>query len=239
MLEITPEGRMTPIAAGFRAGFGVLRTSRGMWLATDNQGEWRGASHVTVVETGDFIGHPSSLAWSRLPGSPIALRPGDIPNGGEPFHEVAKRVPGLKTPAGWFPDAVLGIAPTGSVGDTTGGKVGPVAGQFFIGDSGQSRIVRMTLEQVGGVWQGAAYAFRQGFESGVARLQFGEEGSLFVGETGRGWGSVGGVVRATGSALRLRRDAKASHDATAAMEQLPGPADDSARHAARDEIRPG
>jgi uncharacterized cupredoxin-like copper-binding protein len=218
MLEITPDGRMTPIAAGFRAGFGALWTSRGMWLATDNQGEWRGTSHVSVVEPGDFIGHPSALAWSRLPGSPVRLRPEDVPDTGEPMHEAAKRTPGLRVPAVWFPYAVLGIAPTGIVEDTTGGKFGPFAGQFFIGDSGQSRIVRMSIEQVKGVWQGAAYAFRQGFESGVAWLRFGEGGTLFVGSTGRGWGSVGGKphaferVRWTGETPFEIREVRAEPD---------------------------
>jgi uncharacterized cupredoxin-like copper-binding protein/glucose/arabinose dehydrogenase len=196
MLEIAPDGRMTPIAAGFRAGFGVLFTSRGRWLATDNQGEWRGASHVTVIDPGDFVGHPAALAWSGLPGSPVKLRPAEIPDGGEPLHEVAKRLPGLKVPAVWLPYPVLGIAPTDIVEDKTGGKFGPFTGQFFIGDYGQSRIVRMSLEEVKGVWQGAAYAFRQGFASGVTRLQFGDDGSLFVGESTRGWGSVGGKAQA-------------------------------------------
>ena len=196
MLEITPDGQMTPIAAGFRAGAGVTHTSQGLWLCTENQGEWMGTSHVTQIEPGDFIGHPSSLAWSKLPGSPVSLRPEDIPDSGEPIYELAKRIPGIKPPTVCLPYATFGIAPTDIVEDTTGGRFGPFTGQFFIGDSGQSRILRMTLERVRGVWQGASYAFREGFESGVARLKFGEDGSLFVGETARGWGSVGGKTHA-------------------------------------------
>lgn len=192
MLEIDPAGRMTPIAAGFRAGAGVAYTSKGIWLATENQGEWMGTSHVTHIEPGDFIGHPSSLAWSTLPGSPVRLRPEDIPDTGEPIFDLAKRIPGIKPPTVCLPYATFGIAPTDIVEDTTDGKFGPFAGQFFVGDSGQSRILRVSIERVRGVWQGAAYAFREGFQSGVARLRFGEDGSLFVGETARGWGSVGG-----------------------------------------------
>ena len=192
MLEIDRSGRMTPIAAGFRAGAGALFSSRGIWLTTENQGEWMGTSHVTHIEPGDFIGHPASLAWSSLPGSPVTLRPEDIPDTGEPFFDLARRIPGLKPPSVCLPYALLGIAPTDLVEDTTNGRFGPFAGHFFVGDSGQSRILRVTLEQVRGVWQGVAYAFREGFESGVARLRFGEDGSLFVGETARGWGSVGG-----------------------------------------------
>jgi azurin len=51
--------------------------------------------------------------------------------------------------------------------------------------------MRMSLEQVNGVWQGACYPFRAGLDCGVIRLGWGEDGSLFVGETNRGWGSVG------------------------------------------------
>jgi uncharacterized cupredoxin-like copper-binding protein/glucose/arabinose dehydrogenase len=196
MLEITPDGRMIPIAAGFRAGAGVVHTSQGLWLATDNQGEWMGTSHVTQIDPGDFIGHPASLEWSRLPGSPVALRPGDIPDDGEPLHALAQRIPGIKPPTVCLPYAAFGIAPTDIVEDTTGGRFGPYAGHFFVGDSGQSRILRVSLEKVRGVWQGASYAFRSGFASGVARLRFGEDGSLFVGETARGWGSVGGQPHA-------------------------------------------
>lgn len=192
MLEIDAKGRMTPIAAGFRAGAGAVYSSRGLWLTTENQGEWMGTSHVTQVELGDFIGHPGSLEWSALPGAPVKLRPEDIPDGDESMFDLAKRIPGIKSPTVCLPYATFGIAPTDIVEDTTNGKFGPFAGHFFVGDSGQSRILRVTIEQVRGMWQGAAYAFREGFESGVARLRFGDDGSLFVGETARGWGSVGG-----------------------------------------------
>ncbi|MBP8256130.1 MAG: hypothetical protein KAX37_02310 [Opitutaceae bacterium] len=196
MLEIDPAGRMTPIAAGFRAGAGAIYSSKGIWLTTENQGEWMGTSHVTHIEPGDFIGHPASLEWSALPGSPVRLKPEDIPDGDKPIFELAKRIPGIKPPTVCLPYATLGIAPTDIVEDTTNGEFGPFAGHYFVGDSGQSRILRVTIEKVRGVWQGAAYAFREGFESGVARLHFGEDGSLFVGETARGWGSVGGKPHA-------------------------------------------
>ena len=107
------------------------------------------------------------------------------------MHDVAKRLPGLKPPAVWLPHTILGISTTGIVEDRSGGKFGPFHGQFFIGDQGQSKVIRMSLEHVRGVWQGAAYPFREGFDSGIIRLAFGEEGVLFAGESARGWGSVG------------------------------------------------
>jgi uncharacterized cupredoxin-like copper-binding protein len=191
MVEITPDGQLTPIAAGLRSPCGFLLTSQGAWFASENQGEWVGSGRITHLEPGDFSGHPAGLAWSRLPGSTVRLRPDDIKDFEEPMHEVAKRVPGLKPPAVWLPHTVHGISNSGVIEDLTGGKFGPFAGQLFVADQGQSKITRVALEQVKGVWQGAAIAFREGFDCGIIRIAHGEDGVLFAGETARGWGSVG------------------------------------------------
>ena len=47
------------------------------------------------------------------------------------------------------------------------------------------------MEKVNGEYQGGAIEFRNGFKSGVLRMAFAQDGSLFVGETNRGWGSAG------------------------------------------------
>ncbi len=191
MIEVTPDGQITPVAAGLRSPAGFAVTSRGAWFVTENQGEWVGSGRLMHVAPGDFTGHPAGLAWSRLPGSTVKLRPDDIKDFGEPMHEVAKKLPGVKPPAVWLPHTVLGISNAGVIEDLTGGKFGPFAGQLFVADQGQSKIVRVALEEVAGVWQGAAFAFREGFDSGVLRLAHGDDGVLFAGETARGWGAVG------------------------------------------------
>jgi uncharacterized cupredoxin-like copper-binding protein/glucose/arabinose dehydrogenase len=191
MVEVTPDGRMTPIAAGLRSPAGFTLSSKGEWFYAENQGEWSGSGRVTHVEKGDFFGHPASLAWSNLPGSPVKLRVNDIPDTGEPLYDVAKRIPGIKPPTVWFPHTIMGISTSDVREDVTAGKFGPFAGQFFVGDQGQSKVMRMSLEKVQGVWQGACYPFRAGLDCGVIRLGWGEDGSLFAGETNRGWGSVG------------------------------------------------
>jgi len=61
----------------------------------------------------------------------------------------------------------------------------------FVGDQGQSNIMRIVLEKVKGEYQGASIGFRSGFQSGVLRMAFDKDGSMFVGETNRGWGSAG------------------------------------------------
>lgn len=190
MLEVTPDGRMTPIAAGMRSPAGFTRATSGDWFYTENQGQWVASGWVSHVEPGDFMGHPASLAWTRLPESPLRLSPRDV-TGPLPFPEAVKKIAALKAPAVWLPHTILGISTTDLLEDTTRGKFGPFAGQFFLGDQGQSKIVRVSLERIHGVYQGAAYPFRSGFDSGIVRLAWGEDGSMFVGSTSRGWGSVG------------------------------------------------
>jgi hypothetical protein len=51
--------------------------------------------------------------------------------------------------------------------------------------------MRMSLEKVNGKYQGACYPFREGFQSGTVRARWGNDGSIFVGMTSRGWGSTG------------------------------------------------
>jgi azurin len=191
MMEITPDGQMTPIAAGLRSPAGFTVTTGGDWFASDNQGEWVGSGKLTHLERGDFIGHPAGLAWSKTPGSPVSLRPADITSFGQPMAAVAKKLPGVKSPAVWLPHTVLGISNSGVLEDRSGGKFGPFAGQLFVADQGQSKIARVSLEKVKGVWQGAAYAFRSGFDCGIIHLAQSEDGSFFTGETERGWGSLG------------------------------------------------
>ena len=192
MMQITPDRKLKPIAAGLRSPCGFMVNSHGEWLFSENQGEWVGAGKVSEINEGDFFGHPASLAWSKLPGSPIKATIADIPDDGEPLHEAAAKVPGgIKLPAVWFPYTIMGISTSGLVENTSGGQFGPFPGQYFVGDQGQSKVMRMTLERVKGVLQGACYDFLSGFESGIIRLSWGDDGSLLVGETNRGWGSVG------------------------------------------------
>lgn len=190
-IEVSPDGRMRPVAAGLRSPAGHLLTSHGLWLYAENQGEWVGSGHVTEIQDGDFMGHPASLAWSRLPGSQIALDAGQIPATGRPIQELFGKIPNLKRPTVWFPHTILGISTAGMTEDLSQGKFGPYAGHIFVADQGQSKILRMTLENVKGVWQGASYSFKEGFECGVLRLDLSPIGIMFAGETARGWGSVG------------------------------------------------
>jgi hypothetical protein len=61
-----------------------------------------------------------------------------------------------------------------------------------VGDQTRSTVMRVALEKVNGVYQGAAFPFRSGLQCGVNRIVFGLDGSMYIGQTNRGWGSVGG-----------------------------------------------
>lgn len=211
--KITTDGKLIPWATGVRspAGLGMID---GELFYTDNQGDWVGSGGVWHVKKGAFMGHPAGLKWADASNSPVKLtekqfyaerdiRQADNGNGGfskpenivdeEPvmLFELKEKFPMVQTPAVWLPHGILGISNSELIKDGTMGSFGPFAGQVFVGDQGQSKIMRIFLEKVDGEYQGAAWDFRSGFQSGVMRMAWAKDGSLFVGETNRGWGSAG------------------------------------------------
>ena len=190
MLKITEDGKAEPYAAGFRSPAGIGLNKDGDIFYAENQGGWIGSGYITALDKGDFASHPAGLAWSGEPDSPVKLKVGDIPDTGKPQFEVAKNIPGIKTPSVWIPHAFMGVSTSDLLLDDKG-EFGPFKDQIFVGDQGQSLINRVFLEKVGGVYQGAVFPFRKGFSSGVFRMCWGSDDSMFVGMTSRGWGSTG------------------------------------------------
>lgn len=191
MLKFSPDFKMEPFAAGFRSPAAMALNSSGDIFYSENQGHWVGSGYISHVAEGDFMGNPSSLKWSGEPESNITLKPSDIPDTGKPMFEVAKTVKGIKTPTVWFPHTILGISTSGILNYSNEGKMGPFEDQLFVGDQGQSKIMRVFLEKVKGVYQGVVFPFREGFSSGILRMNWGPDGAMFVGMTSRGWGSTG------------------------------------------------
>ncbi|ODS77326.1 MAG: large, multifunctional secreted protein [Cytophagaceae bacterium SCN 52-12] len=190
MLKLDDKGNLVPWATGLRSPAG-MGSYRGDIFYTENRGEWVASGRLTHLEKGDFAGHPAGLQWSGAPGSPIRLKPEDIPGSGEPMHNVARSIPELKLPAIWFPHTLMGISLSDLKEDLTAGAFGPFEGQLFVGDRGYSNIMRADPEKVNGKWQGACFGFRQGLASGVFRMDWGLDGSMFVGQTSRGWSAKG------------------------------------------------
>ena len=54
-----------------------------------------------------------------------------------------------------------------------------------------SKVIRIAFEKINGKYQGACYPFKEGFQSGTLRARWGNDGSMFVGQTSRGWGATG------------------------------------------------
>ncbi|KLT66027.1 c-type cytochrome [Pedobacter sp. BMA] len=211
-MNITEDGKMMPYAAGFRSPAGI-GTIDGQFYFTENQGDWVGSGGLWKVNKGDFMGHPASLRWTNMPNSPVKLqsdffyskmderrikndegryiKPENRVN--ETFKtlfDMKKTFPELKLPSVWLPYGILGISSAEPVKIPVN-TFGPFEGQILVGDQGMSIISRIFMETVKGEEQGAAFLFRKGFRSGVLRLAWGTDGSLFVGETNRGWGSAG------------------------------------------------
>ncbi len=190
MLEITPDGKMTPIATGMRspAGFGL--NTHGDIFYTENQGDWVGSGRMTHIEKGDFVGHPEGLKWSGEEGSPITLTMEDIDDSEETtLYDYSKKVEGVKPPSVWFPHTLMGIS-TSDIAVIPEG-FGPFTGQLLVGDQGHSKIMRVYQEKVNGVYQGICFPFVEGFSSGVLRMCWGPQETLYVGMTNRGWASTG------------------------------------------------
>lgn len=193
LLKIKEDGSMEPIATGLRSPAGFTVNSSNDVFYCENQGDWVGSGRVTHLEKGDFAGNAGGLRWTKEPESPIKLTRDELAqvDNGQPMHEAAKVIKSLKLPAVWFPHTLMGISTADIIEDTTNGAFGPFAGQYFVSDQGHSKVMRMTLEKVNGKYQGACYPFREGFSSGLIRMRFGIDGSMFGGMTSRGWASTG------------------------------------------------
>jgi azurin/glucose/arabinose dehydrogenase len=201
MFTLDDDGNMEPWAAGLRSPAGYNINNEGDIFYAENQGDWVGSGRMTHLAKGDFAGNPEGLKWSGEPNSPVKLKAEDIPDTGEPLYDVAQRVPGIKPPAVWFPHTLMGISTSDIVQDNSGGAFGPFEGQYFVGDQGHSKVMRVSMEKVEGVYQGACFPFREGFQSGILRMRWGLDNSMFVGQTSRGWAATGkdkfGIQRMT------------------------------------------
>jgi cytochrome c551/c552 len=212
MMHITEDGKMEPWATGLRSPCGLGMIDGELFYA-DNQGDWIASGGIVHVKKGMFAGNPAGLRWTDMPNSPIKLKEEVIyahvdprderDENGRPvkpenrinekyttLFEMKKHIPQLQLPAVWLPHGVLGIS-LSEIVKIPASTFGPFAGQILIGDQGQSKIMRVFMEKVNGEYQGAVWDFRSGFQSGVLRMAWAKDGSLFVGETNRGWGSAG------------------------------------------------
>lgn len=175
-------GTFTPWANGMRSPAGMaLSPDNRIWYS-DNQGEYVGTSKIFVLEHNAFYGHPASLV--DLPG----MTP-DSPEIVWPNFADKRALPVIL-----LPHNKVANSPGNPAWDTTKGKFGVFNGQMLIGDQTQSNLLRANTEIVDGAEQGSVMPFIDGLESGVMRPVFLPDGSLLLGQTGRGWQAKGGHV---------------------------------------------
>ena len=211
-MKIGVDGKMEPWATGMRSPAGIGLIDNELFY-TDNQGDWMGSGALWHVVKGDFMGHPAGLAWTGMPNSPLKLTEAKFNSLIDPrktknaegryikpenvvsenfktLFDMKKEIPELRLPAVWLPYGLLGISTSEPI-TIPKGSFGPFEGQVLVGDQGMSMLSRVFLEKINGEYQGASFVFRTGFRSGVLRMAWARDGSLFVGETNRGWGSAG------------------------------------------------
>ncbi len=182
-VKIDPSGAMSIAADGLRSP-DALGWLPGLGMAyTDNQGDYVATNKMALMLPGSFHGHQATLPFQRhVEGR--AWKKGDP-------------VPPRQEPAIWFPYGKLGQSVADFAIDETGGRFGPFGGQLLVGDQMQAIVMRVALDTIttadgARVTQGACFSFLAGFKSGVHRLRFASDATLWCGLTDRGWGSRGG-----------------------------------------------
>ena len=206
-VRVEPNGKFQLFANGLRspASLGVGPDGR-VWYA-DNQGDFVGTSKLFELQEGRVL-RPSRR--SRRSAGHDARFARDQVRQGRGSHARRARRPVPAQPRREFArQSRLGHAATSSVRSP---------GQMLIGDQTQSNLLRVVMQKVGDVEQGSVMPFFEGLESGVMRPVFLPDGSLLLGQTGRGWQAKGGKVA---SLQHVRWDGKTVAPQILAMVATP------------------
>lgn len=186
VLKIDPDYRVTPLASGLRSPNGMVIDGEGRLLITENQGDWVGSSALYHIQQGKFYGQPASLVWDEEwdRGSPF-----DLP--------VAVLDSLREKPAIIFPHDILANSPSQPVLIHEHPQLQVFDRQMIVGEMSSERLVRVMLEEVNGVIQGAATVFIEGngLRKGNNRLAFAPDGELWIGQADHGWLGDRGIQR--------------------------------------------
>jgi mono/diheme cytochrome c family protein len=218
VFKVTPAGRLVPVASGFRQAAGVGVSPAGDIFVTDQQGDYIAASPLIHVRSGRFYGHPASLKWSpgfgerkptheeleamRTPPS-VVLPHGSM--GGSPGDPVWDTTGGKFGPfagqifIGDFTKLILRVEL-----DEVAGEYQGACFPFLRDATGVEAILqsrgRDNLTIPAGA-DGKRY-FRDApplpgtrLRQGNNRLAFAPDGSMYIGQTTRGWASGDGLQR--------------------------------------------
>ncbi|MEY4939771.1 MAG: hypothetical protein RIQ93_1506 [Verrucomicrobiota bacterium] len=218
VLKITPQGEIIPWGSGFRCPEGVGLSPDGEIFVTDQQGDYIASSPLVHVKRGHFYGHPASLKWAPgwknkqpTPAELEALRTPPavvLPHGsmgGSPGEPVWDTSQGKFGPFGgqvFVGDFVKLISRVDL--EKVGGEYQGACFPFLRDGVGAEDIARsnggnfLTIPAGG---EGKKY-FRDvaplegtRLRQGNNRLRFAPDGSLYVGQTARGWSVGDGLQR--------------------------------------------
>jgi glucose/arabinose dehydrogenase len=189
VMKVDPQGNLSPFASGLRSPAGIGMNADDELFVTDNQGDWVASSYLAHVEEGDFLGHPATL-WDRpeygltprqLDYRSVEATVETVP----PLDEAAYRAE-RKPPAVWLVHGDLANSP-GNPAFAPASGFGPFGGQAFLADISHRAIIRVALERINGVYQGAVFPFIRPLASASYSTCFSPDGRLWVGSVGRGW----------------------------------------------------
>tara|TARA_B110000483_G_scaffold114228_1_gene138658 strand:+ start:19849 stop:21948 length:2100 start_codon:yes stop_codon:yes gene_type:complete len=187
VLKITPDGKSSVFAYGFRSPDGLGFDEEGRLWVTDNQGDWRGTSPLYHVQEDGFYGHPASLVWK--------------PEGSRnPLEIPVAELDAMRTrAAGLFPHGELANSPTQPIPTIDPSQFGLPRGELLIGEMNQPTLVRFLDDEVDGFVQGTMIPFLTGIELGIGnhRLAFDEAGALWMGKIHLGWAGDEGLTKVT------------------------------------------
>jgi hypothetical protein len=184
ILHMDKSGELTQWASGFRMHNGIYTDPDGETWCGDNQGDWRAVTPFYHIRKGKFYGHPSSLVWDQnwpKDKDPLLTYRNDLDAYNRHRTEAAVLVPYEICRSASEP---IMIPRDGSFGEA-------YAGQYILPDNNGTRLCRIMVEKVDGVFQGMVTYLQNGggLRSGNNRVAFSPDGkSLYVGQTVRGWG---------------------------------------------------
>ncbi|MBK1875907.1 DUF7133 domain-containing protein [Pelagicoccus mobilis] len=187
VMKISPDGKGTPFAYGFRSPDGIGFDDKGRLWVTDNQGDWRGTSPLYHVTEGNFYGHPASLVWKEGWTQ-------------DPLEVPVEQLQSMRTPAAaLFPHGELANSPTQPIPTIAPEKFGLPEGEVLIGDMNQPILSRFLADKVGETVQGAFIPFLpfSGLGMGNHRFCFDQSGALWVGKTHLKWAGDEGIRKIT------------------------------------------
>lgn len=153
------------LAAGFRNPNGMGLGFGNRMFSSDNQGQWLPSSKLIHLQKGRFYGHRTEPA-NRFQDQPETW------------------------PLAWLPHGTVSLTP----GNVQYLPAGLYKNQLLLAEQDRriSRIYRVSVEEVGGVMQGAVLPFSGGLGTGVSRVALGQGNILYAGLLGGdgGWSNL-------------------------------------------------